>query len=218
MNSSWINSRAAAFIDYTGLRPSHLDALLRVGLDVRLNFSHIFRAGGISVCSKSSVKRFSSISAKRFRGITPIPTFSTSPTPRESNTRTCPLLGFEGTRFKHVIETLQHEGQDIIPIIGIPGFSWRFRFTVIEEMLTRLAEQGFWENVRSLTRRVLSLCSIHWSISKRENRKLSTSFPIGTMPHALGAALFAILHPQTELVYDHTVRKKAAECWCWTMP
>lgn len=197
------------FIDYTGLSHHVWMPLLRVGLDVHLNIQFIYSEPmTYQFVPNPRLSDFFDLSEK-IRGITPIPTFSTLSDPPRKAPVLVPLLGFEGTRFKHVIETLQPEGQDIIPIVGIPGFQLEFPFHSYRGNADALSLNRAWENVRfSDAACPFSLFDTLVDIEKMRTKNFLQVSPIGTKPHALGAALFAILHPQTELVYDHPVRKK----------
>ncbi|MBA1347231.1 hypothetical protein [Rhizobium sp. WYCCWR 11146] len=196
-------------IDYTGLSHHVWMPLLKVGLEsgfeIRLIYSE---PGAYQFVSNPRLSDFFDLSEK-VRGITPIPTFSKLSAPRKKAPVLVPLLGFEGTRFKHVIETLQPEGQDIFPIVGIPGFQLDFPFHSYRGNADALSFNRAWENVRFSD----AACpfSLYATLSEIKNARADDFLqisPIGTKPHALGAALFAILNPETELVYDHPVRKK----------
>jgi hypothetical protein len=197
------------FIDYTGLSHHVWMPMLRIGIDLNLDIEFIYsEPKTYQFVSNPRLSDFFDLSEK-IRGIGPIPTFSTLSDPPNKAPVLVPLLGFEGTRFKHVIETLQPEGQDIIPVIGIPGFQLEFPFHSYRGNADALSLNRAWENVRfSDAACPFSLYDTLAEIEKMRTKNFLQVSPIGTKPHALGAALFAILHPETELVYDHPVRKK----------
>lgn len=197
------------FIDYTGLSHHVWMPLLRLGLETDLDITCLYiEPESYQVMPNPSLSDFFDLSAK-IRGITPIPTFSKL---SDSNGRSpvlVPLLGFEGTRFKYVIETLQPEGQDIIPIIGVPGFKLEFPFYSYRGNADALSTNRAWENVLySDAACPFSLFRVLQEIQSKKTKSFLQISPIGTKPHALGAAIYATLHPETELVYDHPIRKK----------
>lgn len=196
-------------IDYTGLSHHVWMPLLKVGLESGFDLKLIYsEPAAYQFVPNPRLSDFFDLSEK-IRGISPIPTFSKLSDPRSKAPVLIPLLGFEGTRFKHVIETLQPEGQDIFPIVGIPGFQLDFPFHSYRGNADALSFNRAWENVRFSD----AACpfTLYGTLSEIKHAR-SANFlqisPIGTKPHALGAAIFAILNPETELVYDHPVRKK----------
>lgn len=202
-------SGRTVFIDYTGLSHHVWMPLLKVGIDKGLDFRFIYtEPETYQFVANPRLSDFFDLSEK-IRGIQPIPTFSKLSDPPSKTPVLVPLLGFEGTRFKHVIETLQPEGQDIVPVVGIPGFKLDFPFHSYRGNADALSLNRAWENVRfSDAACPFSLFDTLMDIGKVRSGNFLQISPIGTKPHALGAALFAMLHPETELVYDHPVRKK----------
>ncbi|MBY2988678.1 hypothetical protein [Rhizobium leguminosarum] len=196
-------------VDYTGLSHHIWMPLLKVGLEVGLNIKLIYtEPETYQFVTNPRLSDFFDLSEK-IRGITPIPTFSKLSDPKSKAPVLVPLLGFEGTRFKYVIETLQPEGLDIIPVIGVPGFQLDFPFHSYRGNADALSLNRAWENVRfSDAACPFALFDTLVEIGEVRATNFLQISPIGTKPHALGAALFAILHPETELVYDHPVRKK----------
>lgn len=197
------------FLDFTGLSHHVWMPLLRAALDVsdavRCIYSEPLAYRNIPNPRPSE---FYDLSV-RIQGISPIATFSRLSDPDTKSPLLVPLLGFEGTRFKYVVETLQPEGHDIVPVVGVPGFKTEFPFHSFRGNADALSANRAWEHVRfSDAACPFSLFDTLEAIQvDRPNRFLQIS-PIGTKPHALGAALFAIANADVELVYDHPVRKK----------
>jgi hypothetical protein len=196
-------------IDYTGLSHHVWMPMLKVGLEIDMDVKLIYtEPETYQFVTNPRLSDFFDLSEK-IRGIMPIPTFSRLSDPKPKTPVLVPLLGFEGTRFKHVIETLQPEGQEIIPVVGVPGFQLDFPFHSYRGNADALSLNRAWENVRfSDAACPFSLFDTLVKIKRTRAKNFLQISPIGTKPHALGAAIFAILHPETELVYDHPVRKK----------
>lgn len=197
------------FIDITGLSHHVWMPILRLAVEANYKIRCIYsEPEAYKETPNPRPSEFFDLSSK-IRGVAPIPTFSKLSKPRELSPVFVPLLGFEGTRFKHVMETLQPEGQNIFPVIGVPGFKLEFPFHTYRGNADALSSDRAWENVLLADASCpFSLYETLASIKVSHPKKYMQVSPIGTKPHALGAALFAIFNSETELVYDHPIRKK----------
>lgn len=120
-----------------------------------------------------------------------------------------PLLGFEGTRLAHLVESIEPLGGNIVPVVGVPGFRPEYPFHTYIGNQQVLHNTGSWKQVRFAQ----ANCpfSLYYTLAEIErawpSHRLQIA-PIGTKPHALGAVLYAMEHESiVELVYDHPVRK-----------
>ncbi len=147
--------------------------------------------------------------SERISGIAPIPGFASLRNGFGDNVLFLPLLGFEGPRLKHILENVQPLGGKTLPLIGLPGFQPEYPFHAYVGNRLVLAETQAWKNVRF----ALANCpfSAYYEIEEVAGDHagdLLKIAPIGTKPHALGAVMYAIAHPnEVELVYDHPIRK-----------
>ena len=159
------------------------------------------------------IKRFSSESvyidlSEKINGIKPLPGFANI-IPDDIDYKFIALLGFEGGRFTHLVNNVQPAEDNIIPVIGVPGYRMEYPFVAYWGNRNGLNTTGAWANIKyaaanSLVNVYLLLDKIH-----RKNPKSKIKLaPIGTKPHAIGAILFAIKHPkEVEIVYDNPKRK-----------
>ena len=147
--------------------------------------------------------------SEKIEGISPLPGFASFPEVFGRESLFVPLLGFEGTRFAHMLEHVQPEREFILPIIGVPGFRPEYPFYSYVGNRTQLQDTRSWENVRFVPANCpFSLYHLLTRISSQHRGRPMTIAMIGTKPHAVGAVLFYLDHPRcTELVYDHPVRK-----------
>lgn len=119
-----------------------------------------------------------------------------------------PLLGFEGTRFKFMMETLQPAGNKIYPFVGVPGFQLEYPFHTYEGNANTLDETRSWENIRYVDAACPFSIAIELFKLQQNRDSVFLQVPlVGTKPHALGAAIYAIRNSNIELVYDHPIRK-----------
>ena len=146
--------------------------------------------------------------SEKIRGLSPLPGFASLGS--DDNLEFCfvPLLGFEGARFAYLLEKVEPSGDNVIPVVGVPGFRLEYPFHTYQGNRQVLSESKSWRNVRYARANCpYSLFYLLEAIARDKGCRLKIA-PIGTKPHALGAVLFSILHPElTELVYDHPIRK-----------
>lgn len=197
------------FIDITGLSHHIWMPIVRMAIENEYPLRCIYNEpAAYQAIPNPRPSEFFDLSS-RIRGIAPIPTFSRLSNPSGKPPVLVPLLGFEGTRFKYLVEILQPEGQDIIPVVGVPGFKLDFPFHSYRGNGEALSSNRAWENVHfSDAACPFSLFETLEHIQTSRASHFLQISPIGTKPHALGAALFSLVNTETELVYDHPIRKK----------
>ena len=148
--------------------------------------------------------------AERIDGISPLPGFASIVPSMVEDVCFVPLLGFEGGRFTHLLEHVQPDQKNIIPVVGVPGFRPEYPFVSYWGNRRPLCETSSWRNVRYAVAN--SIVDAFDELARIRASRPSQVFkvaPIGTKPHAIGAILFALKHPQdVELVYDNPKREK----------
>jgi hypothetical protein len=145
--------------------------------------------------------------SERVQGIQPVPGFAKLREPDPGRDRVLVVvLGFEGTRARHVSSVLDPLPK-VIPIVGAPG-------TQVEYPSNAIAcNREFFEVTSSYSElRVADACS-PFAVRKLLER-LSTGrrylyiATLGTKAHTLGCLLFAMEHwDDAEIIYDHPVAK-----------
>lgn len=142
--------------------------------------------------------------SEKISGIAPIPGFLNLREVAEDKICFIPLLGFEGARFRLILETEQ-PGQEVIPIVGLPGFQVEYPFHTMLGNKGVLEQNQMWKNVKFAAAHCpFSTLNLLENIAREHADYFFKIAPIGTKPHALAAVLFALAHRDvTELVYDH---------------
>ena len=197
------------YIDITGMPHDTWAPLTKVALELALDLKIIYFEP--DSYKESDAPREGEIFdlSEKIEGIRPIPQFSTLTEDDGTGSIFVPLLGFEGSRFAYVNEQVQPNQSLIYPIIGCPGFKPEYTFYSYLGNAATLEQTGAYANVRHAK----SNCPFSLAYTVRE---IAAKYPgyrikigmMGTKPHALGAVLFAISHPDTvELVYDQAKRK-----------
>ena len=131
--------------------------------------------------------------SEKIEGIAPLPLFPTLTDVPEEKVIFVPLLGFEGTRFSHMFESVQPQERKTWPIIGVPGFRPEYPFSAYLGNVNPLQRSTSFSEVRFAK----SNCpfSLYYTVSEisksHEDHRIKLGL-IGTKPHALGAILFAI--------------------------
>jgi hypothetical protein len=149
--------------------------------------------------------------SERIRGLRPIPGFASLQSPTDDFLLVA-CLGFEGARFAYMVEQLQPDAANIVPLVGLPGFRPEYPFLAYWANKGPLSNTRSWRQVRFV--RANCPFSMYYALSdlaKEHPQKAMRIAPIGTKPHAIGAVLFFLgaggPHRNTEIVYDHPIRK-----------
>ena len=147
--------------------------------------------------------------SERIEGVSPLPGFASFPVAHQEDAFFVPLLGFEGTRFGHMLEHVQPNRDFIYPIIGVPGFRAEYPFYAYVGNRSQLEETEAWQNIRYAAANCpFALFHLLRELSTISPERRMVIAMIGTKPHAIGAVLFYLSSPdRVELVYDHPVRK-----------
>ncbi|WP_202413643.1 hypothetical protein [Duganella sp. CY15W] len=197
------------YIDMTGLTHPVWAALLRTAIALPIEVLFVYVEPNNYIRSTAPVDGQIYELSARISGISPLPGFAVLSAKSHANPLFPCLLGFEGTRLKHIIEKNDPNYEDIIPIIGVPGFKPWYLFETFLGNRTTLAENSIWQSLLYVPAHCPFSC--FYTLGN-----LNSEFPdramrialVGTKPHALGAVLFHLADfCATELVYDHPIRK-----------
>ena len=150
---------------------------------------------------------------ERFIGLKALPGFIRKPE-REKNQLLVLLIGFEGKRAKYVCETLEIPARDMRIVLGFPGFrpGWQYlAYGSNQSMLEYFQAYNFLSLAAANNPfdAYNSLLELHTEQVKSGIETRITVAPVGTKPHALGAAMFALHYSSiTRLVYDFPVKSR----------
>lgn len=198
------------YLDITGLSSHVWPAILKVARELRFQIQVMYvepRDYAYSASPRENV--FFDLSVL-ISGISPIPQFNNLREPDENEVALIPLLGFEGARFKHLLEDVQPESGNVSPVVGVPGFRAEYPFFTYQGNQMPLKDSDAWQGVRLA--KANCPFSLYYCL-----QDIVADYPkdmffkiglIGTKPHALGAVLYCLQHEENvELIYDHTIRK-----------
>lgn len=202
-------SLTAIYLDITGL-PHHVWAPLLRAIRSRPEPSFVVyvEPGDYRFSASPTDVTLFDLSEK-IEGIAPLPGFVTLGGREGEEALFVPLLGFEGARLAYMLEAVQPKRENIVPIIGVPGFRPEYPFYAYLGNRLQLSETRAWHNVRFASANCpFAAYHLIGAIAAESPAKLVRLGLIGTKPHALGAILYFLDHPtETELLYDHPIRK-----------
>jgi hypothetical protein len=198
------------YIDVTGLNNRISAALLNNILSDNINTS-VFVLYAEPKLYKIQLFKSESVYidlSEKINGIEPLPGFANI-FPDDIDYKFVALLGFEGGRFTHLINNVQPAEDNIIPVIGVPGYRLEYPFVAYWGNRSGLIDTGAWANVKYAAAN--SLVDVYMLLKKIKTNHPKCKIklaPIGTKPHVIGAILFAIKHSrEVELIYDNPKRK-----------
>lgn len=201
-------SHKAVYLDITGL-PHHVWAPLVRSIRMRHEPSFVVyvEPGDYRFSASPTDVTLFDLSEK-IQGVAPLPGFVTLRA-RSDDGCFVPLLGFEGARFAFILEVVQPKRENIVPIIGVPGFRAEYPFYSYLGNRLQLTQTRAWHNVMFAAANCpfAAYHAIASIAAEYPGRRIQIGL-IGTKPHALGAVLYYLDHPdETELLHDHPVRK-----------
>lgn len=203
------DSYDVVYLDITGLTHSVWAGLLKKAILLKLHVIVIYVEPDSYLRSSAPVEGQIYDLSSRIQGISPLPGFAVLSSRGNADFTFVPLLGFEGTRLRFMIEQVQPGQERITPVIGSPGFKPWYVFETYLGNKSALSETDAWQSARYAPANCPFSCFyLLEEISESSEAKALKIALIGTKPHALGAVLFSMSSQKpTELVHDHPIRK-----------
>lgn len=148
--------------------------------------------------------------SEKIAGIAPLPGLANLRLRPPDESVFVPLLGFEGARLAHVLESSEPSIERVVPIIGTPGF--RPEYAAQALLSGRITLQQHYHHSRIQFAKANCPFDLFHELVKIHDafdRSFLRIAPVGTKPHGLGAVLFALgRQGSAEIVYDHPIRKR----------
>ena len=197
------------YLDITGLGHSTWAPIVRVCIEAGIQLNVVyFEPAAYNLSAHPEAGVFHDLS-ERIEGVRPIPLFAKLADRGRQDACFVPLLGFEGARYKHMLNVVDPARNKVFPIVGAPGFLPHYPLDAIVSNADGLEQD---KAIRQLTY-AKSNCpfSLYYELDQIASRLPSDLIRvglIGTKPHALGAVIYCTANDdRTELVYDHVRRK-----------
>ena len=125
--------------------------------------------------------------------------------------RTVFFLGYEEARIRRAFEELQMLSPATTSVtLGVPAFKAGWEMDAMANNIAVIRDQNIRGGVHFCgaenPRAVLELLNeVYQGLDRGERLILA---PIGTKPHGIGVALFAAMHDEVGIIYDHPLRAK----------
>ena len=197
------------YLDITGLGHRIWAPLLRAAVEEGSEVTVVYAEPETYARSTSPSPGLIFDLSERIEGIAPIPGFARLDLRDDKDAVFIPMLGFEGHRLAHIVESVQAPASLTFPLVGVPGFRPEFPYYTYLGNRLQLAVDSVHQNVQFAKANCPfeAFHAIH-RIGREFRERTLTIAPIGTKPHALGAVLYYLARPSSvELVYDHPVRR-----------
>lgn len=155
---------------------------------------------------KSSNEAFSFTLSEEFTRLNSIPGFAKRDRGREQVL--VAMLGFEGYRLLTLLEEIQPAPKKIVPVVGFPSYSPGWKSVAILSNSRALKDYDcFGEIVTCEAASPYKAYKLLSHLSKQNEGDELLIAPLGTRPHALGAAIYASINSNCNLRFDFPVEK-----------
>ena len=150
---------------------------------------------------------------ERFIGIKALPGFLRK-TARGAETILVLLIGFEGKRFKYVCGELEVKNENVRVVLGFPAFrpGWQYLAYGGNQSAFEQFQADLYLRFAAANDPFEAYNTLEEILKDERNIQPSPEIavaPIGTKPHAVGAAIFALHYPDnTRLLYDFPVKAR----------
>lgn len=210
--SDWIRSVSSReiFIDITGLAHHVWMPIVKASLEGGATVKCIYTEPAAYRLSRHPRPGEFYDLSEEVRGLLPIPTFSRLPSRRQEPSILVASLGFEGVRFRFIVEKIEPDERNLIPVVGVPGFEVSYPFESYEGNAGVLSTSRSWQRLEFADAACpFAMIDTLKSIRDRNRGRPIQIATIGTKPHALGAMLFSLRDPDCELLFDHPKKRRS---------
>lgn len=200
---------SVVYIDITGMTYSVWAPLVAAALGAQVVTRVVYREPLDYKRNENPTRGMIYDLSESIDGIAPLPGLASLRARVPVDSVFVPLLGFEGARLAHVIETSEPVADRVVPIVGGPGFRPEFTTQALLSGRLTLEQDGHYSRVQfSKANCPFDLFHELVKIQDHFGGAFLRIAPVGTKPHGLGAVLFAISRQgRAEIVYDHPIRK-----------
>lgn len=145
--------------------------------------------------------------AEQVNGVSPLPGM-VNLTPDDNPKHFVVLLGFEGGRFSALVQDYNPVKEKIVPVVGVPGYRIDYPYFSYWGNNVQLLRTGCWQKMKyAEANSIVDAYLMLKQIASDSHSEHMVVAPIGTKPHAIGAILYALKHPdKVELLYDNPKR------------
>ncbi len=206
---SALDGRPVVYIDITGMTYSTWAPLLQASLELGGVTRVIYREPLDYRRSANPTRGMIYDLSESIAGIAPLPGLANLRLRAPADSVFVPLLGFEGARLAHVLESAEPASERVVPVVGAPGFRPEYTTQALLSGRLTLEQDGHYSRIQFAKANCpFDLFHELVKIQMHFDNAFLRVAPVGTKPHGLGAVLYAIARPgRAEIVYDHPIRK-----------
>lgn len=196
------------YIEVTGLSCRVAAPLMKYAMDKHLEMRIVYAEPSAYRVNEFRKMGIHKDLCETVRGIAPLPGL-TNLLPHRESPLFVVLLGFEGGRFSQIIQDQNPDKDKITPVLGVPGYKINYPFISFWGNRNQIKNTGCWQNLRyAEANSIVDIFIMLNRLSYDSRNPEMVVAPIGTKPHAIGAILYSIKHPdKVEIVYDNPKRE-----------
>lgn len=200
---------SCVYLDVTGMSCRVVAPILKVMLEENIEARVVYAEPSEYIIDAFKKEGLFNEYSETVDGIKPLPQFiKVVPFDEESDSVLVSLLGFEGWRFAYVVSDQNLSDDQIRPIVGVPGYKMNYPQISLVGNRNVLIQHNCWNQLDYAEAN--SIVDIYFKLDDIFNDNHQSNMyiaPIGTKPHAIGAIIYAIKHPnEVEILYDNPKR------------
>lgn len=197
------------YLDVTGMSCRVAAPILKVLLEQKFEAKVVYTEPSDYIITEFQKEGIHNDLSETVEGVNPLPCFKTIIPHDEDNPPVfVSLLGFEGGRFAYLVSDYNPLDKRIRPIIGVPGYKMNYPYISLWGNRNVLTLRRCWNRIEYAEAN--SIVDIYFklqSIYQKNHNSRMVVAPIGTKPHAIGAIIYAVKHPnEVEILYDNPKR------------
>lgn len=197
------------YLDVTGMGCRVAAPILKVLLEENIEARVVYAEPSDYIVKEFQKEGLHNDLSETVEGVKPLPCFvNLIPYDEDDPPVFVSLLGFEGGRFAYLVNDQNPLDKRIRPIIGVPGYKMNYPFISLWGNRNVLMLRRCWNRIEYAEAN--SIVDIYFKLNqiyRKNHHSRMLVAPIGTKPHAIGAIIYAIKHPnEVEIIYDNPKR------------
>ena len=197
------------YLDVTGMNCRVAAPILKVLLEEKIEARVVYAEPSDYIVREFQKEGLHKDLSEMVEGVRPLPCFvNLIPYDEDNPPVFVSLLGFEGGRFAYLVSDQNPLDKKIRPIVGVPGYKMHYPYIALWGNRNVLTLRRCWNRLEYAEAN--SIVDIYFkleNIFQKNHQSRMVVAPIGTKPHAIGAIVYAIKHPnEVEILYDNPKR------------
>lgn len=200
---------SCVYLDVTGMSCRVAAPILKVLLEEKIEARVVYTEPSDYIVKEFQKEGLHKDLSEMVEGVRPLPCFvNLIPYDEDDPPVFVSLLGFEGGRFAYLVSDQNPLDKRIRPIVGVPGYKMNYPYISLWGNRNVLTLRRCWNRIEYAEAN--SIVDIYFKLDHiyhKNHQSRMVVAPIGTKPHAIGAIVYAIKHPNdVEILYDNPKR------------